>query len=175
MVKGLLDITDNWTASKIIKPNNVICFDDDDYYLAIAADKGTSKFLDIANQISKQYKFWLKDAFASGGITGYNHKKMGITSKGVFESALNYFKILNINLDKEKIIAVGIGDMSGDVFGNGITHQNILLVAVSNHKYIFIDPTPDPKKSYVERKRLFENELDFKYYNPDCISKVGNI
>lgn len=176
MVRGLLDITDNWTVSKIIKPNNVICFDDDDYYLAIAADKGTSKFLDIANQISKQYTFWLKDAFASGGITGYNHKEMGITSKGAFESALNYFKILNINLDKEKIIAVGIGDMSGDVFGNGmILHQNILLTAAFNHKYIFIDPTPNPKQSYVERKRLFENELDFKYYNPDCISKGGGI
>ena len=109
-------------------------------------------------------------------MTGYNHKSMGITSKGAFESALNYFNILNINIDNTKVTTVGIGDMSGDVFGNGmILHKNIALVAAFNHKYIFIDPNPDVDKSYTERQRLFNEELDWKYYNAELISKGGGV
>lgn len=156
MICGLLDLTDNLVDGVIVPPQELFRFDDDDPYLVVAADKGTATFSDFANEISKEYRFWLGDAFASGGSTGYDHKKIGITAQGAFESVKRHFRELNINIDKQPISVIGIGDMSGDVFGNGLLlSKNLTLVAAFNHMHIFLDPTPDLEKSYQERKRLF--------------------
>lgn len=155
-LEGCLDITDNVINGKIIKPLNVVAYDEEDPYLVVAADKGTATFSDIANTISKEYNFWMGDAFASGGTNGYDHKKMGITAKGGWVCVQRHFRELGINTQTDTFTVVGIGDMSGDVFGNGLLRSDkIKLICAFNHMNIFIDPTPDPKISFNERRRLF--------------------
>ena len=160
-VSALLDLTDNLDAGKIAPPAEVVRHDGDDPYLVVAADKGTATFSDIANEISLAYGFWLGDAFASGGSAGYDHKRMGITARGAWESVKRWFRDLGpqdgIDIQSQDFTAVGIGDMSGDVFGNGmLLSRHTRLVAAFDHRHIFIDPDPDPERSYVERQRLFE-------------------
>ncbi len=155
-IRGLLCLTDNQKGSEIIPPANTVRYDDDDTYLVVAADKGTATFSDIANDIAMEYGFWLGDAFASGGRTGYDHKKMGITARGAWESVKRHFRQLGINTQTMPFTVIGVGDMAGDVFGNGmLLSRQIKLVAAFNHQHIFIDPTPDPEISYKERERLF--------------------
>lgn len=174
---GLLDLTDNIKNNKFIPPKNVVCYDEPDPYLVVAADKGTASFSDIANSISKEYGFWLNDAFASGGETGYDHKKMGITARGAWESIKRHFREFNIDVLTTNITIVGIGDMSGDVFGNGMIYStHIKLVAAFDNRHIFIDPEPDPETSYYERVRLFNLPTSsWEDYNPKLISKGGGV
>ncbi len=176
-ISGLLDITDNIVKGRRVHPKNVFCYDDYDCYLVVAADKGTGNFSDIANEIADSYKFWLGDAFASGGSTGYNHKDMGITARGAWESTKRHFIDLNINIEKDDFTVVAIGDMSGDVFGNGMLYsEHIKLVAAFDHRDIFIDPDPDPKKSFKERKRLFGlKRSSWQDYDLKKLSKGGEI
>lgn len=177
MIQGLLDITDNLIDREIIPPKNVVRWDTDDPYLVVAADKGTATFSDLANKISKQYNFWLGDAFASGGSTGYDHKKMGITARGAWESVKRHFRESGIHTQKDPISVIGIGDMSGDVFGNGmLLSHKIKLVAAFNHRHIFIDPDPDPNESFKERKRLFKlRRSTWDDYNKTTLSKGGGV
>lgn len=176
-LRGLLDITDNNVAGKIVPPAQVVRYDEDDPYLVVAADKGTASFSDIANSVSAEYGFWLGDAFASGGSAGYDHKKMGITARGAWVSVERHFSELGIDIAKKSFTTVGIGDMSGDVFGNGmLLSENIALVAAFNHMHIFIDPTPNPKTSFKERQRLFNlPRSSWTDYNAKLISKGGGI
>jgi glutamate dehydrogenase len=173
---GLLDITDNIIAGKVVQSSQVVCHDGEDPYQVAAADKGTATFSDIANGISEKYNFWLGDAFATGGSFGYDHKKMGITSRGAWESVKNHFRSSNVDINKPFTV-VGIGDMSGDVFGNGmLMSDKICLVAAFNHRRIFLDPNPDAAKSYIERKRLFNQPGSmWSDYNPNLISKGGGV
>lgn len=174
---GLLDITDNLIENKIIPPKEVVRYDMDDPYLVVAADKGTATFSDLANGISKEYAFWLSDAFASGGSTGYDHKKMGITARGAWESVKRHFRELSIDTQKVDFTVVGIGDMSGDVFGNGmLLSKHIKLVGAFNHMHIFLDPNPDPKSSFKERERLFKlPRSTWNDYDRGIISKGGGV
>lgn len=176
-ISGLLDITDNIKENEQVRPVNVMCHDDFDPYLVVAADKGTASFSDLANSISAAYQFWLGDAFASGGSAGYDHKKMGITARGAWESIKRHFRELNIDVMETDITVVGVGDMSGDVFGNGMMYTNhIKLVAAFNHKHIFIDPTPNPEASYKERVRLFNlPNSAWSDYNKNLISAGGGV
>ncbi len=176
-LSGLLDITDNIVADKIVPPAKVVRYDEDDPYLVVAADKGTATFSDIANEISAQYNFWLGDAFASGGSNGYDHKKMGITAKGAWVSVTRHLHEIGIDIAKQEFSAVAVGDMAGDVFGNGmLLSDNIKLIAAFNHLHIFIDPNPDSKKSYKERQRLFNlPRSSWTDYNADLISNGGGI
>ena len=176
-ISGMLDLTDNILDGKIISPKQVVCHDDEDYYLVVAADKGTATFSDIANNISKKYNFWLGDAFASGGSVGYDHKKMGITAKGAWESVKRNFRELDIDTQTQPITVVGIGDMGGDVFGNGMLLSKCLkVVAAFNHMHIFVDPNPDPSISYQERERLFNlPRSSWADYDKDKLSKGGCI
>ena len=156
-IRGLLDLTDNIDGGEIVPPANVVRYDRDDPYLVVAADKGTATFSDIANGIALEEGFWLGDAFASGGSTGYDHKKMGITARGAWESVKRHFRELGHDVQTRDFTVVGIGDMSGDVFGNGmLLSRRIRLVAAFNHRHVFIDPHPDAERSFEERKRLFE-------------------
>jgi glutamate dehydrogenase len=155
-LRGLLDLTDNLVQGKIAPPPDVVRHDADDPYLVVAADKGTASFSDYANSISAEYGFWLGDAFASGGSVGYDHKKMGITARGAWESVQRHFRELGLNTQNEAFTVVGIGDMSGDVFGNGmLLSPHIRLIAAFDHRHVFIDPAPDAEKSFAERARLF--------------------
>ena len=176
-ISALLDITDNNTANGIVKPQNVVCFDDDDCYLVVAADKGTATFSDIANKIADDYGFWLGDAFASGGSVGYDHKKMGITAKGAWVSVQRHFSEMDIDVQQDEISVIGIGDMSGDVFGNGmLSSKTIKLVAAFDHRDIFIDPNPDSALSYVERNRLYHFERSsWQDYDKALISYGGGV
>ncbi len=176
-LRGLLDITDNIVNGKIVQPQNTIIYDQEDPYLVVAADKGTATFSDHANSISAEYNFWLGDAFASGGSAGYDHKKMAITSKGAWISVASHFYAMGLDIQKDPITVVGIGDMSGDVFGNAMLRSNaIKLVAAFNHKHIFIDPQPDPIISFNERMRLFELPTsNWSDYNQQLISKGGGV
>jgi len=176
-ISGLLDLTDNYSKGKIKHPKNVVIYDEEDPYLVVAADKGTASFSDIANNISIAYNFWLKDAFASGGSTGYNHKELGVTAKGAWESVKRHFLELGKNIERDIFTVVGIGDMSGDVFGNGmLLSKNIKLLAAFNHKHIFLDPAPDPVISFNERFRLFKTpKSSWDDYNVALISKGGGI
>ncbi|WP_339892311.1 NAD-glutamate dehydrogenase [Neptuniibacter pectenicola] len=176
-ISGLLDITDNLVDGEVVPPESVIRHDEDDTYLVVAADKGTASFSDIANEIAEHYGFWLGDAFASGGSLGYDHKKMGITARGAWVSVERHFREMGINTDKQNFTVVGIGDMSGDVFGNGmLLSKHIQLVAAFNHQHIFIDPKPDAGKSWLERKRLFElPRSSWSDYDASLISKGGGI
>lgn len=176
-IRGLLDLADNIVSGEIVYPKNTVRFDGDDPYLVVAADKGTATFSDIANAISESYGFWLDDAFASGGSTGYDHKKIGITARGAWESVKEHFRSLNIDPYHEEFTVVGIGDMSGDVFGNGLLYTDkINLVAAFNHTHIFIDPAPDAKSSYAERMRLFRLPgSTWDDYDSSLISKGGGV
>ena len=176
-IKGLLDITDNLKDNSVITPQDMIKYDEDDPYLVVAADKGTATFSDIANSISLEYDFWMKDAFASGGSSGYDHKKMGITAKGAWESVKRHFREIGVDIQSEPFTVVGIGDMAGDVFGNGmLLSPCIKLLAAFNHLHIFVDPDPDPEKSFQERQRMFNlPRSSWEDYNPKLISKGGGI
>jgi len=176
-IRGLLDLTDNREGDMIVAPKEVVCHDEEDVYLVVAADKGTATFSDIANSIAIEYGFWLGDAFASGGSMGYDHKKIGITAKGAWESVKRHFRDLHIDINKTDFTVVGIGDMSGDVFGNAmILSQHIKLVAAFNHQHIFIDPNPDPRRSFQERERLFNlPRSSWTDYDVNCISEGGGV
>lgn len=176
-LRGLLDLTDNIIDGKIVQPQNTIIYDSPDPYLVVAADKGTATFSDYANQVSAEYSFWLGDAFASGGSSGYDHKKMSITAKGAWISVRNHFQEMGIDVETDPITVVGIGDMSGDVFGNGMLRSRaIKLVAAFNHQHIFIDPNPDLNLSFDERARLFAlPRSKWSDYNPKLISSGGGV
>jgi glutamate dehydrogenase len=173
----LLDLTDSYDSDgNVIAPKDIKRLDDDDPYLVVAADKGTATFSDLANEISTKKGFWLDDAFASGGSNGYDHKKQGITAKGTWESVKRHFFEIGIDPEKDNITVVGIGDMSGDVFGNGmLLSRTIRLVAAFNHAFIFLDPTPDPEISFQERKRLFYQGGNWDDYNKEVLSAGGGI
>ena len=155
-IRGLLDVTDNLAGGKVVPPARVVRHDGDDPYLVVAADKGTATFSDIANALAHEYGFWLGDAFASGGSQGYDHKGMGITARGGWESVKRHFRGLGIDCQSTDFTAVGIGDMGGDVFGNGmLLSRHFRLVGAFNHMHVFIDPDPDPEATFAERERLF--------------------
>lgn len=176
-IRSLLDITDNIVNGEIVPPKDVVRLDDDDPYLVVAADKGTATFSDIANGISDEYNFWLGDAFASGGSIGYDHKKMGITARGAWESVKRHFREIGIDCQTTDFTCVGVGDMAGDVFGNGmLLSKHTRLISAFNHLHIFFDPNPDAEASYTERKRLFENpSLSWEDYDSNLISKGGGV
>ncbi|MBU0522239.1 MULTISPECIES: NAD-glutamate dehydrogenase [Pseudomonas] len=176
-ISGLLDITDNLKDGALVPPANVVRHDDDDPYLVVAADKGTATFSDIANGIAIDYGFWLGDAFASGGSAGYDHKKMGITAKGAWVGVQRHFRERGINVQEDSITVVGVGDMAGDVFGNGLLMSDKLqLVAAFNHLHIFIDPNPEPANSFAERQRLFDLPRSaWSDYDTSIMSEGGGI
>ncbi len=176
-LRGLLDLTDNLIEGQVVQPKDTVIYDDENPYLVVAADKGTATFSDFANDVSSEYNFWLGDAFASGGSVGYDHKKMGITAKGAWISAQSHFLSMGIDIQTETFTAVGIGDMSGDVFGNGmLLSKYTKLIAAFNHQHIFIDPNPDHVSSYEERLRLFTTpRTRWSDYNLKLISKGGGV
>jgi glutamate dehydrogenase len=176
-ISSLLDVTDNLSLDGIEPPDAVVRLDGDDPYLVVAADKGTATFSDTANSISEARGFWLGDAFASGGSQGYDHKKMGITARGGWEAVKRHFREMDVDIQTEPFTVVGVGDMSGDVFGNGmLLSPAIKLLAAFDHRDIFIDPDPDPSMSFAERQRLFDlGRSSWQDYNPDLISKGGGI
>ncbi len=176
-IRALLDVTDNIVDGKVVPPPQVVRRDADDTYLVVAADKGTATFSDIANRISAEYGFWLGDAFASGGSAGYDHKKMGITARGAWECVKRHFRELGVDTQTQDFTVAGIGDMAGDVFGNGmLLSRHIRLVAAFNHQHIFLDPSPDAAKSFLERKRLFElPRSTWEDYDRKLLSAGGGI
>ena len=176
-ISGLLDVTDNRIGTEVITPDGVVRHDGDDPYLVVAADKGTATFSDIANGVAQSYGFWLDDAFASGGSAGYDHKTMGITARGAWESVKRHFREIGVNTQTTDFTAVGIGDMSGDVFGNGmLLSEHIRLVAAFDHRHIFLDPNPVAAKSFLERKRLFElPRSSWGDYDRSLISEGGAV
>jgi len=176
-IRALLDVTDNVIDGKVVTPEGIVRRDSDDPYLVVAADKGTATFSDIANGISADYNFWLDDAFASGGSAGYDHKKMGITARGAWEAVKRHFRELGLNTQKDPFTVAGIGDMAGDVFGNGmLLSRKIKLVAAFNHRNIFLDPDPDMSSSFRERQRLFKTpRTGWEDYDDSLISKGGGI
>jgi glutamate dehydrogenase len=176
-LRGLLDVTDNLVDGKVVPPPGVVRHDGDDPYLVVAADKGTASFSDYANAVAREYGFWLGDAFASGGSAGYDHKKMAITARGAWESVKRHFRALGIDPRTTEFTVAGIGDMSGDVFGNGmLLSRKIRLVAAFDHRHVFLDPSPDAEKSWQERKRLFElPRSSWADYDPQLISKGGGV
>jgi len=176
-LRGLLDLTDNLVAGKVEPPPRVRRHDPDDPYLVVAADKGTATFSDYANQVSKEYGHWLGDAFASGGSAGYDHKAMGITARGAWESVKRHFREMGVDTQATPFTVAGVGDMSGDVFGNGmLLSKRIRLVAAFDHRHIFIDPDPDPAASWAERKRLFDlARSSWADYDPQLISRGGGV
>ncbi len=177
LMRGLLDLVDNRVAGEVERPKGVVVYDDADPYLVVAADKGTAHLPDTANSVSLAYKFWLGDAFASGGSVGYDHKKLGITARGAWECVKRHFRELGKDIQSEDFTVVGIGDMSGDVFGNGmLLSKHIRLLAAFNHMHIFLDPDPDPQRSWRERKRLFDKpRSSWSDYNPELISAGGGV
>ncbi len=177
LMRGLLDLTDNRVGDEIVQPEGVIAYDDLDPYLVVAADKGTAHLPDTANGVSESYNFWLGDAFASGGSHGYDHKKLGITARGAWESVKRLFREMNHDIQTEDFTVVGIGDMGGDVFGNGmLLSRKIKLLAAFDHRHIFLDPNPDPEKSYLERERMFNlPRSNWEDYNKDLISEGGGV
>jgi glutamate dehydrogenase len=177
-ISTLLDITDNIAPDgKIVPPKDVVRHEGDDPYLVVAADKGTATFSDIANGLALQHGYWLGDAFASGGSAGYDHKAMGITARGAWESVKRHFREMDVNIHETPFTAVGVGDMSGDVFGNGMLREKTTkLVAAFDHRDIFIDPDPDPEKSFAERERLFKlPRSSWQDYDKSLISKGGGV
>jgi glutamate dehydrogenase len=176
-LRGLLDITDNIVAAGVKPPTDVVRWDNDDPYLVVAADKGTATFSDIANGISVEYGHWLGDAFASGGSVGYDHKGMGITARGGWEAVKRHFREIGKDIQSQDFTVIGVGDMSGDVFGNGmLLSKHIRLVAAFDHRDIFLDPNPDAAKSWVERKRLFDlPRSSWRDYDAKLISKGGGV
>ncbi|MEO8283641.1 MAG: NAD-glutamate dehydrogenase domain-containing protein, partial [Pseudarthrobacter sp.] len=180
-IRGLLDLTDNLVAragaETVVPPSDVVRHDDDDSYLVVAADKGTATFSDIANGLAAEYGFWLGDAFASGGSVGYDHKAMGITARGAWESVKRHFSELDVDTQAQDFTVVGVGDMSGDVFGNGmLLSRHIRLLAAFDHRHIFLDPAPDAAASFAERQRLFElPRSSWDDYNKSLISEGGGV
>nr|MDT0658370.1 NAD-glutamate dehydrogenase [Micromonospora sp. DSM 115978] len=176
-IAALLDVTDNLVGGQVVPPADVLRHDGDDPYLVVAADKGTASFSDIANEISLSHGFWLADAFASGGSAGYDHKKMGITARGAWESVKRHFRDLGLDTQTEDFTVVGVGDMSGDVFGNGmLLSEHIRLVAAFDHRHIFLDPDPDPARSYAERRKLFDlPRSSWSDYDQELISEGGGV
>jgi glutamate dehydrogenase len=176
-IRGLLDVTDNIVDGKVVPPANTVRRDPDDTYLVVAADKGTATFSDVANAISREYGFWLGDAFASGGSAGYDHKKIAITARGAWECVKRHFRELGIDTQTQEFTVAGIGDMSGDVFGNGMLRsKHIRLVAAFDHRHVFIDPTPDAAKGYRERERLFKvPRSSWADYDRKAISAGGGV
>ncbi|WP_189059496.1 NAD-glutamate dehydrogenase [Longimycelium tulufanense] len=176
-ISGLLDLTDNMSGGQIVPARQVVRHDGDDAYLVVAADKGTATFSDIANEVAASYGFWLGDAFASGGSVGYDHKAMGITARGAWESVKRQFRELGVDTQSEDFTVVGVGDMSGDVFGNGmLLSEHVRLVAAFDHRHIFIDPDPDAASSFQERKRLFElPRSSWDDYDRGMISEGGGV
>ncbi|MFD8676379.1 NAD-glutamate dehydrogenase [Streptomyces seoulensis] len=176
-ISALLDITDNMVAGEVVPPQDVVRHDGEDTYLVVAADKGTATFSDIANEVAQSYDFWLGDAFASGGSAGYDHKGMGITARGAWESVKRHFRELDLDTQSEDFTVVGIGDMSGDVFGNGmLLSEHIRLVAAFDHRHIFIDPVPDAATGYAERRRLFDlPRSSWADYDTSLLSAGGGI
>ena len=176
-IKGLLDVTDNLIGNDVMAPVGVVRYDDDDPYLVVAADKGTATFSDYANEIALHYGHWLGDAFASGGSVGYDHKAMGITAAGAWESVKRHFRELGTDIQTNDFTVIGIGDMAGDVFGNGmLLSRHIRLLGAFNHMHVFLDPTPDAARSYKERKRLFElPRSSWADYDEKLISKGGGV
>ena len=177
LMRGMLDITDNIVGGKLVPPSDVLRHDGDDPYLVVAADKGTATFSDIANSVSAEYGFWLGDAYASGGSAGYDHKAIGITARGAWELVKRHFRELGTDIQANDFTCVGVGDMSGDVFGNGMLRSpHTKLVAAFNHLHIFLDPSPDPAKSFAERQRLFDlPRSSWADYNKTLISKGGGV
>ncbi len=176
LMRGMLDITDNYIDGKVV-PADGVRYDADDPYLVVAADKGTATFSDIANALAREYGFWLDDAFASGGSAGYDHKKIGITARGAWESVKRHFRELGTDIQKTPFTVVGVGDMSGDVFGNGmLLSTQTKLLAAFDHRHIFIDPSPDPARSWAERKRLFDlPRSSWMDYDKSLISPGGGM
>ena len=177
LIRGMLDLTDNLVAGRVVPPSDVVRYDGDDPYLVVAADKGTATFSDIANALAHDYGFWLGDAFASGGSAGYDHKQMGITSRGAWESVKRHFRELGKDVAATDFTVVGIGDMSGDVFGNGmLLSRHIQLIGAFNHQHIFLDPDPDPERSFRERERLFKlPRSSWTDYDHSVLSQGGGI
>jgi glutamate dehydrogenase len=176
-IRGLLDLTDNLVDGNVVQPEGLIIYDEPDPYLVVAADKGTATFSDLANETAAEYDFWLGDAFASGGSYGYDHKKEGITARGAWECVSRHFREMGVNVKEQTFTAIGIGDMSGDVFGNGMLYTDKLkLQAAFNHQHIFLDPNPNPEKSFIERKRMFElPRSSWADYDKTTISEGGGI
>jgi glutamate dehydrogenase len=176
-IAALLDVTDNIVSSEVVPPPDVVRHDGDDPYLVVAADKGTAAFSDIANAVSAEHRFWLDDAFASGGSAGYDHKRMGITARGAWESVKRHFAEMGVDTQSQDFTVVGVGDMSGDVFGNGmLLSEHIALVAAFDHRHIFVDPEPDPGPSFVERRRLFDlPRSSWDDYDRSLLSAGGGI
>ncbi|MPZ54083.1 MAG: NAD-glutamate dehydrogenase, partial [Acidimicrobiia bacterium] len=176
-ISALLDVTDNRVGDEIVHPPDTVIHDDDDPYLVVAADKGTAKFSDVANEIATSVGYWLDDAFASGGSAGYDHKALGITARGAWESLKRHFLEMGLDPAEDEFTAIGVGDMSGDVFGNGmLCSDKIRLVAAFNHLHIFIDPNPDAATSFQERKRLYELSMSsWADYDRDLISSGGGV
>ena len=174
---GLLDLTDSVVGKTIIPPPQTICYDEPDPYLVVAADKGTATFSDIANGIAQEYGFWLGDAFASGGSVGYDHKAMGITAKGAWEAVKRHFREIGTDIQAADFSCIGVGDMSGDVFGNGmLLSRHTRLLAAFDHRHIFLDPDPDPARSWQERKRLFDlPRSSWADFDPAMISAGGGV
>jgi glutamate dehydrogenase len=176
-INGLLDVTDNLADGVVVPPHDVVRHDGDDSYLVVAADKGTATFSDLANTVAAEHGFWLGDAFASGGSMGYDHKKMGITARGGWEAVKRHFRELGLDTQREQFSVAGIGDMSGDVFGNGmLLSRHMRLQAAFNHQHIFLDPDPDPEASFLERERLFAlPRSSWSDYDRGLISPGGGI
>ncbi len=176
-LRGLLDLTDNLVQGAVVPPAEVVRHDEDDPYLVVAADKGTASFSDYANEVSAEYGFWLGDAFASGGSVGYDHKKMAITARGAWEAVKRHFREMGKNIQDEPFTAAGIGDMSGDVFGNGmLLSKQTRLIAAFDHRHIFIDPDPDPARSWQERARIFAlPRSSWDDYDKSLISQGGGV
>src|SRR5205085_1501972 len=163
--------------NKVVHPQGVVVHDADDPYLVVAADKGTATFSDIANGVSRDYGFWLDDAFASGGSAGYDHKKMGITARGAWEAVKRHFRELGRDIQTAPFTCVGVGDMSGDVFGNGmLLSPQTLLLGAFDHRHVFVDPAPDPARSLAERQRLFDlPRSSWADYDPQALSPGGAV
>jgi glutamate dehydrogenase len=176
-VGGLLDLTDNVVDGRVVHPPDTVVDDGDDPYLVVAADKGTATFSDIANEVAADYGFWLGDAFASGGSVGYDHKALGITARGAWESVRRHGHTLGLDVDHDPITVVGIGDMSGDVFGNGLLRSpHVRLLAAFDHRHVFVDPDPDPAAAFAERRRLFElPRSSWADYDPAVLSPGGGV
>src|SRR3954454_1167122 len=176
-IRSLLSVTDNLVDGRVVQPSAVRVRDGDDTYLVVAADKGTATFSDTANRVAREVEFWLDDAFASGGSAGYDHKALGITAKGAWESVKRHFKELGVDTQADEFTVVGIGDMSGDVFGNGmLLSDRIRLVAAYDHRHVFIDPDPDAAVGYAERRRLFElPRSSWDDYSREKISEGGGV
>ncbi|PWB60757.1 MAG: NAD-glutamate dehydrogenase [Betaproteobacteria bacterium] len=176
-LRGLLDLTDNLKGGKVVPPRDVVRHDADDPYLVVAADKGTAAFSDYANAVSAEYGHWLADAFASGGSAGYDHKKMGITARGAWESVKRHFREMGVDTQSQDFTVAGVGDMSGDVFGNGmLLSRHIKLVAAFDHRHVFLDPDPDPEKSFRERERMFAlPRSSWEDYDKSLLSRGGGV